>query len=187
MITNLLKHIKQSNLILIILTNMMTCDFHENKIIINLIFVFLTVHDWLIHCQVMTKLNKISNYKSIKTFFYFNVRMRETVKYKSWKKTDTEIIKKISNIFWISKHLNFSVKIEQYAVYFLLCSVLNYLFHFDIEVKKCFYWLVIRNFIQFSYYLTMYQLIMNDWKNKNQIYYNFVFMKIICHHVYKND
>ena len=81
--TNLFKHVKQNNLILIIFTNMITCDFHENKIIIDLIFVFSIVYDQLIHCQIMTELNKVSNHKSIKIFFYFNVRMKETVEHKS--------------------------------------------------------------------------------------------------------
>ena len=67
----------------------------------------------------MTELNKISDYKLIETFFYFNVKIKEIIKHKAWKKTDTEKIKKISNLFWILKHLDFFAKIEQYAIYLL--------------------------------------------------------------------
>ena len=45
MITDLLKYIKQNNLILIIFTDMITHDFHENKITINLIFIFLIIYN----------------------------------------------------------------------------------------------------------------------------------------------
>ena len=99
MTTDLLKHVKQSNLVLIIFTDMITCDFHENKIIINLIFVLLTIHDQLIHYQVTNRLNKISNHKLIEIFFYFNIRIKKMIKYRSWKKTNAETIKKISNMF----------------------------------------------------------------------------------------
>ena len=119
MTTNLLKHVKQNNLILIILTNMIMYDFHENKITINLTFIFLIIHDQLIYCQIMTELNKISNHKSIKTFFYFNIKIRKIIKHKTWKKTNTKKIKKISNLFWILKYLDFFAEIEQYAVYLL--------------------------------------------------------------------
>ena len=119
MTTNLFKHVKQSNLILIIFTNIITCDFHESKIIIDLIFVFSTVHDQLIYYQIATELDKISNHKLIKTFFYFNIRMRKMIKHRSWKKTNVKTIKKISNMFWISKHLNSSTEVEQYVVYLL--------------------------------------------------------------------
>ena len=104
---------------MITFTSMITHDFHESKIIIDLIFVSLTIHDWLIHCQVVFELNKVSDYKSIETFFYFNVRMREMIKHRSWKRTDTETVKKISNMLWISRYLNFSIKIKQYAVYLM--------------------------------------------------------------------
>ena len=119
MITNLLKYVKQNNLILIILTNMIIYDFHENKIIINLIFIFLIIHDWLIYYQIATELNKISDHKSIEILFYFNIKIRETIKHRAWKKTNIEKIKKISNLFWISKYLNFSAEIEQYVIYLL--------------------------------------------------------------------
>ena len=119
MTANLLKYVKQNNLILIIFTNIMTYDFHESKIIIDLTFVFLIIHDQLIHCQIVTELNKISDYKSIKTLFYFNIKMREIIKHRAWKKTDTEKIKKINNLFWILKHLDFSAEIEQYSIYLL--------------------------------------------------------------------
>ena len=33
----------------------------------------------------------------------------------------------------------------------------------------------------------MYQSVMNNQKNKSQIYYNFAFMKIVHHHIYKNN
>ncbi len=98
---------------------MIIYNFYKNKIIINLIFVFSTIHNQLIHYQVTTELNKISNYKLIKTFFYFKIMMKEIVKHRSWKKTDVEIIKKISNTFWILRHLNSSTEVKQYAVYFL--------------------------------------------------------------------
>ena len=67
----------------------------------------------------MIELNKISDHKSIETLFYFNVKMRETIKHKAWKRTNTEKIKKISNLLWILKYLDFSTEIEQYAIYLL--------------------------------------------------------------------
>ena len=82
MTADLFKHVEQSNLVLIILTNIITCDFHENKIIIDLIFVSLTVHDQLIYYQVATELNKISDYKLIKMLFYFNIKIKESIKHK---------------------------------------------------------------------------------------------------------
>ena len=119
MTANLLKHVEQNNLILITFINMMTCDFHENKITINLIFISSIIYNQLIHYQIMTELNKISDYKSIETLFYFNIKIRETIKHRAWKKTDTEKVRKINNLFWISKHLNFFAEIKQYAVYLL--------------------------------------------------------------------
>ena len=112
MMTNLLKHVKQSNLILITFTNMMTHNFHESKIIINLIFVSSIIHDQLIHYQIVTELNKISDYKLIKTLFYFNVKMREIIKHKAWKKTNIKEVKRICNLLWILRHLDFFIKIE---------------------------------------------------------------------------
>ncbi len=119
MIADLLKHVKQNNLILTTSTDMITCNLHESKIIIDLTFIFSTVHDQLIHCQEMTELNKISDYKSIKTFFYSHVKTEKTFKHRSWKKADAEAVKKISNIFWISRYLSSLTEVEQYAAYFL--------------------------------------------------------------------
>ena len=83
MITDLFKQMKQNNLILIILTDIMIYNFHESKIIINLIFVSSIVHDQLIYYQVATELNKISDYNSIETFFYFNIKMKKIIKHRS--------------------------------------------------------------------------------------------------------
>ena len=98
MTADLLKQMKQSNLILITFISMITYNFHESKIIIDLIFIFLIIYDQLIYCQVITELDKASDHKLIETFFYFNVRMKEIIKHKSWKKTDAKAIKKISNM-----------------------------------------------------------------------------------------
>ena len=83
MTADLFKHVKQSNLILIIFLNMITYNFYESKITINLIFVFSIIYNQLIYCQKIIKLNKISDHKLIEILFYFNVRMRETVKHRS--------------------------------------------------------------------------------------------------------
>ena len=99
MTANLLKYVEQSNLILITLIDMMMCNLHESKIIINLTFVSSIIHDQLIHYQIMTELNKISDYKLIKTLFYFNVKIRKIIKHRAWKKTNIEEIKKINNLF----------------------------------------------------------------------------------------
>ena len=119
MTINLLKHVKQNNLILIIFTSMITYNFHESKIIINLTFVSSIIHDQLIHCQIITELNKVSDHKLIKTFFYSDVRTRKEIRHKSWKRTDIKIIKKINNMLWIFRHLNSFAEIKQYAIYFL--------------------------------------------------------------------
>ena len=74
-----------------------------------------------------------------------------------------------------------------FSICFFLWFVFDCFSHSDIEVKKCLYWLVIWNFVQLICYLTVYQLIMNNQKNKDQIYDDLAFMKITCHHVCKND
>ena len=62
---------------------MIIYDFHENKIIINLTFIFLIIYNQLIHYQIITELNKISDHKSIKILFYSDVRIREEIRHKS--------------------------------------------------------------------------------------------------------
>ena len=119
---------KQSNLILIILMSMIIHDFHENKIIINLIFVFSIIHDWLIHCQIIIKLNKIFNHKLIETLFYSDIRMRKTIKHKSWKKIQL-LFKLQQNSFNVNKIMQESAESQkthnsciQQSVYMLCCE-----------------------------------------------------------------
>ena len=87
----------------------------------------------------------------------------------------------LQNSEQIADSLNF------FSVCFLSCSVLDCLSHLDIEVEECLYWLVIRSLLQLSCYLTVYQLIMNNQRNKSQIYYDLAFMKIMYHHVCMSD
>ena len=47
------------------------------------LLVFLTVHNQLIYCQVITELNKVSDHKLIKMLFYFNIKMRESIKHRA--------------------------------------------------------------------------------------------------------
>ena len=98
MTADLLKHVEQGNLVLITLTGMITRDLHGSKTTIDLIFVSSTIHDRLIHCQIVTELDKASDHKPIETLFYSDVRTREAIRHRSWKRTDTEAVKRISNM-----------------------------------------------------------------------------------------
>ena len=50
---------------------------------------------------------------------------------------------------------------NSFCICFFSWSVSDCFSYSDIRIKKCLYWLVIRNFVQLSHYLTVYQLIMN--------------------------
>ena len=83
MAADLLKQMKQSNLVLITPPGMITQDLHESKIIIDLIFVSSIIHDWLIHCQEAAELDKASDHKPIETLFYSDVKTEGTAKHRS--------------------------------------------------------------------------------------------------------
>src|SRR2546421_651715 len=83
MTADLLKYVEQSNLILTTLTDMVTRDLHGSKTTIDLTFVSPTIHDRLIHCQIVTELDKASDHKPIETLFYSDVRTGEVIRHRS--------------------------------------------------------------------------------------------------------
>ena len=106
-------------MLLIILFNTIIQEFKNSKIIINLTFIFQSVHNWLIYCQKMIKLDKIFDYKFMKTVFYLQTSKWEISKHRTWKKMNKKTIKKKNKIIWISYYFDFTTNIKQYTEYFL--------------------------------------------------------------------
>ena len=119
MAADLLKHMKLEKLILNTLIKMITCKLYNSKITINLIFISQSIYDWLMHCQVVSELDKISDYKLIKTVFYSSIKKKETLKHKAWKKMCAKSIITKSETLWIPQHLYLVIEINHYANYLM--------------------------------------------------------------------
>ena len=119
MAANLLKHVKLEKLTLITSTKMITCELYSSKITIDLIFVSQSIYDWLMYCQVISELDKISNYKLMKTAFYSSIKKKETPKHKAWKKICAKIIIIKSETLWIPQYLYLVIEIDYYTNYLM--------------------------------------------------------------------
>ena len=83
MTANLLKHMKLEKLTLITLIKIITCELHSSKITIDLAFISQSIYNQLMHCQVISKLDKVSDHKLMEIAFYSSTRKKETLKYKA--------------------------------------------------------------------------------------------------------
>ena len=83
MAADLLKHVELGKLTLITSIGMITCELYSSKTTVDLAFVLQLIYDQLMHCQVVSELDKTLDHKSIKTAFYSSIRKKETLKYRA--------------------------------------------------------------------------------------------------------